>query len=40
LVSAQTSRSGRSVSSACLGFPARSGSDISPTGSDANGYGR
>ena len=38
--SARTSRSGRSVWSACSAFPARSGSDISPTGSGANGCGR
>ena len=38
--SAPMSRSGRSASSACSAFPARSGSGISPTGSGANGSGR
>ena len=33
------SRSGRSASSACSAFPARSGSGICPTGSGANGSG-
>ena len=37
--SARTSRSGRWAWSACSAFPARSGSGISPTGSDANGSG-
>ena len=35
----QRRRSGRSASSACSAFPARSGSGISPTGSGANGSG-
>ena len=37
--SARASRSGRWARSACSAFPARSGSDISPTGSGANGSG-
>ena len=38
--SARMLRCGHSVSSACLAFPGRSGSGISPTGSGANGSGR